>query len=78
MWQKEKNKLRRDFIFKDFKEAFAFMTEVAAVAQQLNHYPEWSDSYKKVSVRLCIHAAGHIITKRDYELAAGISAITAT
>ena len=50
MWQKEKNKLRRDFIFKDFKEAFAFMTEVAAVAQQLNHYPEWINSYNKVAL----------------------------
>jgi len=40
MWLEEKDKLRRNFIFKDFKEAFAFMAEIAAAAEKLNHHPE--------------------------------------
>jgi len=75
MWLKEKDKLRRNFIFKDFKEAFAFMTEVAAVAEQLNH-PEWTNTYHKVSITLCTHKVGPIITERDDKLAAANDAIT--
>ncbi|PIQ20450.1 MAG: pterin-4-alpha-carbinolamine dehydratase [Cytophagales bacterium CG18_big_fil_WC_8_21_14_2_50_42_9] len=77
MWLEERNKLRRDFIFKDFKAAFSFMTEVAAVAEKLNHHPDWCNSYNKVSITLCTHTAGDIITKQDYELATAIDHIAA-
>lgn len=77
MWLEEKDKLRRNFIFKDFKEAFAFMTEVAAAAEKLNHHPEWTNTYNKVSITLCTHEAGSIITERDYRLAAAIDVIAA-
>ena len=78
MWLEEKDKLRRNFIFKDFKEAFAFMAEVAAAAEKLNHHPEWTNSYNKVSITLYTHEAGSIITERDYRLAAAIDVIAAT
>ena len=78
MWLEEKDKLRRNFIFKDFKEAFAFMTEIAVAAEKLNHHPEWTNSYNKVSITLYTHEAGSIITERDYRLAAAIDVIAAT
>ena len=77
MWLTEENKLRRTFIFKDFKEAFAFMTEVAAIAEKQDHHPDWSNSYNKVSISLCTHSAQHTITEKDYALANAIDAIAA-
>jgi 4a-hydroxytetrahydrobiopterin dehydratase len=77
MWLTEENKLQRTFIFKDFKAAFAFMTEVAVVAEKQNHHPDWSNSYNKVSISLCTHSAQHTITEKDYALAAAIDAIAA-
>jgi 4a-hydroxytetrahydrobiopterin dehydratase len=47
--------LKRDFKFKDFSEAFAFMTRVALLAQAADHHPEWSNVYNKVSITLTTH-----------------------
>lgn len=68
-WIIEQGKLRKTFIFKNFKEAFGFMTSAALAAEAMNHHPEWSNVYKKVVVDLTTHEAGGI-TQLDFELAA--------
>ena len=67
-WTVENDKLRREYIFHDFSEAFGFMTEVALFAERTNHHPEWFNVYKKVLVHLTTHEAGGI-TQRDFALA---------
>ena len=67
--------LTRDFKFKDFSEAFAFMTRVALLAQSANHHPEWSNVYNKVSIRLTTHDADGVTTK-DVALAEAIDKLT--
>jgi 4a-hydroxytetrahydrobiopterin dehydratase len=69
MWKEEKNQLKRDFEFKDFIEAFAFMTRVAFIAEKMNHHPNWSNVYNKVSIALNTHDAGNIVTDKDRKLA---------
>ena len=68
-WHLEDGKLHRVFLFKDFVEAFGFMTRAAIHAEKMNHHPEWSNVYKRVEVYLVTHEAGGI-TQRDFELAA--------
>ena len=68
MWKEENNKLYRKFEFKDFSEAFAFMTRVALAAEKMNHHPEWTNVYNHVSVQLMTHDAGGI-TQSDVDLA---------
>src|SRR3989337_1453612 len=60
--------IRRQYVFKDFAQAFAFMTQVAIVAEKRNHHPEWSNVYNKVDVTLTTHAAEGV-TQRDIDLA---------
>lgn len=67
-WKIESDKLMREFMFKDFIEAFGFMSKVALLAQQANHHPEWSNVYNKVRIRLTTHDAGGI-THKDVDLA---------
>lgn len=69
MWKEENNQLKRIFEFKDFVEAFGFMTKVALHAEKLNHHPEWSNVYNKVTIVLTTHDAGNIVTEKDRELA---------
>lgn len=69
MWIEENNQLKRIFEFKDFVEAFGFMTKVALHAEKLNHHPEWSNVYNKVTIVLTTHDAGNIVTEKDRELA---------
>lgn len=75
MWQEKNNKLVCEFIFKDFVQAFAFMSEVAQVINIMDHHPEWSNMYNKVSISLCTHDAGDIITEKDQKLAEEIDNI---
>ncbi|MBW6498197.1 MAG: 4a-hydroxytetrahydrobiopterin dehydratase [Bacteroidales bacterium] len=75
MWKEENNQLVRRFEFKDFSEAFAFMTHVAFLAEKHNHHPEWKNVYNKVEIRLSTHDAGNRITEKDRELAKAIDAI---
>ncbi len=77
MWQEEDNKLKRSFTFRNFKEAFAFMTEVAEVAEKMDHHPWWANVYNKVDIALYTHDAGNTVTKRDHRLAAAIDEIAA-
>ena len=70
-WKLIDNQLVREFKFKDFIEAFGFMTKVALLAQQANHHPEWSNVYNKVKICLTTHDADGI-TQKDIDLALAI------
>ena len=72
MWKEENNQLCKTFVFKDFSEAFAFMTRVALIAEKMNHHPNWSNVYNTVTILLSTHDAGNIITDKDRQLAAAI------
>jgi 4a-hydroxytetrahydrobiopterin dehydratase len=72
MWKKENNKLKKTFKFKDFIEAFGFMTRVALIAQEMNHHPTWTNTYNTVSIELNTHDAGDIVTPLDHKLAKAI------
>ncbi|MGV8853521.1 MAG: 4a-hydroxytetrahydrobiopterin dehydratase [Devosia sp.] len=64
------------FKFKNFSEAFGFMSRVALAAEKAGHHPDWSNSYNVVTVRLSTHDAGGLSAK-DIELAQTIDAIVA-
>jgi len=72
MWNSSNNKLYRKFQFKDFSEAFAFMTRVAIEAEKLNHHPEWKNVWNTVEIWLSTHDAGDIVTEKDKQLAGKI------
>ena len=61
MWKEENNKLTKTYQFKDFIEAFGFMTRAAIVIEKHNHHPEWSNVYNRVEVSLCTHDAGCLL-----------------
>ncbi|MDX2301854.1 MAG: 4a-hydroxytetrahydrobiopterin dehydratase [Microscillaceae bacterium] len=72
MWQEEDNKLKKSFLFKNFVEAFGFMTQVAILAEKMDHHPWWSNVYNQVHIELNTHDAGNIITEKDRFLAQAI------
>lgn len=74
-WIEEDNKLKKTIQFKDFVEAFGFMSQVAIVAEKMNHHPNWSNVYNRVIIELNTHDAGDIVTDKDYQLAEAIDAI---
>jgi 4a-hydroxytetrahydrobiopterin dehydratase len=74
-WETTDNSLCATFKFKNFTRAFAFMTEVAFVAEKQNHHPNWSNVYNKVAFQLTTHDAGNTVTTKDYDLAKAIDAI---
>lgn len=76
-WKEENNALYRKFTFKDFSEAFAFMTRVALLAQQQDHHPRWTNVYNIVEIWLNTHDAGDVVTDRDRKLAEGIDTLSA-
>jgi 4a-hydroxytetrahydrobiopterin dehydratase len=69
MWIEDNNQLKRTFVFKDFTEAFAFMTRVAFLAEKHQHHPNWCNVWNKVEIHLCTHDAGDIVTEKDHALA---------
>ncbi len=75
MWKEENNQLKRSFEFKDFVEAFAFMTNVAFVAEKMNHHPNWFNVYNKVDITLFTHDANDSITEKDIKLSKEIDKI---
>jgi len=72
MWTEEDNKLKRTFEFKNFVEAFGFMTQVALIAEKMDHHPNLSNVYNTVIIQLNTHDKGNIVTDRDHQLAAAI------
>jgi len=66
--------IARTFVFKDFNEAFGFMSRAALVAEKHDHHPEWRNVYKTVEVVLSTHDAGGV-TVKDMELAKAMNAI---
>ncbi len=72
MWLEQNNQLYRAFTFKDFVEAFAFMTKVATLAEAHNHHPTWANTYNKVEIWLQTHDAGNVVTQKDEDLAEAI------
>ena len=75
MWQEKNNTIQHQFEFKDFVHAFAFMTRVAFAAEKMNHHPEWTNIWNKVSISLSTHDAGNIVTEKDRKLADTIDRI---
>jgi 4a-hydroxytetrahydrobiopterin dehydratase len=76
-WIEKENALQATFIFKDFSEAFAFMTRVALLAEKMDHHPEWLNVWNTVEITLRTHSAGNTITQKDRELAKAISLLLA-
>ena len=75
IWTEENNKLVTEITFEDFSQAWAFMTEVAILAERKNHHPEWTNVWNKVTISLSTHDAGGVITEKDRKLADGITKI---
>lgn len=75
MWEEKDNQLHRNFEFKNFSTAFAFMTQVAILAEKHNHHPYWTNVWNKVDIYLNTHDAGNVVTEKDYKLAADIDTL---
>lgn len=73
-YDEARDAITRRFGFKDFSEAFAFMTRVAMLAETADHHPEWSNVYNRVDILLTTHDAGGL-SERDIELAERIDAL---
>ncbi len=67
-WSVVHGKLHKEFAFENFVQAFGFMSSVALIAESLNHHPEWSNVYNKVTIDLNTHSAGGI-SDLDFEFA---------
>jgi 4a-hydroxytetrahydrobiopterin dehydratase len=75
MWEEKNNSLYRKFQFKNFSEAFAFMTRVALEAEKMDHHPLWKNVYNTVEIWLSTHSAGDIVTDKDKQLANKIDSL---
>ncbi|MBA3646932.1 MAG: 4a-hydroxytetrahydrobiopterin dehydratase [Chitinophagales bacterium] len=69
MWTEKDDQLQRVFEFRNFIEAFSFMTRVALIAEKMDHHPSWKNVYNKVEISLSTHDAGDKVTNKDRELA---------
>lgn len=76
-WKEVDNHLAKTFTFKDFSEAFAFMTRVALIAEKMDHHPTWTNTWNSVSFKLSTHDAGDKVTDRDRKLADAIDRLVA-
>lgn len=76
-WKLQDEKLHRELKFKNFVQAWGFMTQAAIVAEQMNHHPEWFNVYSKVIIDLTTHEAGGI-SQLDLELAKKMDQIAAS
>jgi 4a-hydroxytetrahydrobiopterin dehydratase len=75
MWKEENNQLKQSFEFKDFVQAFAFMTQVAFAAEKMGHHPNWTNAYNKVHISLFTHEAKDTVTEKDIKLSKVIDQI---
>jgi 4a-hydroxytetrahydrobiopterin dehydratase len=73
-YDEARDAITRQFVLKDFSEAFAFMTRVALLAEKADHHPEWSNVWNRVEILLTTHDAGGL-SHRDVEMAAAIDAL---
>ena len=73
-WELNNDRICKDFIFSDFKQAFAFMVQVALLCEKQNHHPDWSNSYNKVSIALTTHDHNGV-TYLDLQIAEAIETI---
>jgi len=74
-WVEQNNTLYKKIEFKNFSEAFAFMTRVAIEAEKMNHHPLWTNVYNKVEIWLNTHDAGDVVTEKDHQLSKKIDAL---
>jgi len=74
-WSYGQGKLHREFKFEDFVQAWGFMSSCALVAEAMNHHPDWSNVWNRVTVDLMTHDAGGV-TKNDLELAKRMNQIS--
>lgn len=65
LWKLSANAIERKFVFKDFSNAFSFMTAVAAIAEKLNHHPDWTNNYNTVIIKLNTNDLG-CLTELDF------------
>jgi 4a-hydroxytetrahydrobiopterin dehydratase len=75
MWTTIDGQLQREFEFKNFIEAFSFMTKVALLAERVNHHPEIRNIYNKVEIFICTHDEENTITEKDHHLAEKIDQV---
>jgi 4a-hydroxytetrahydrobiopterin dehydratase len=75
-WDVKRDAISRSFRFRDFQEAFAFMTRVALAAEKADHHPEWANVYNRVEIVLTTHDAQGL-TQRDVDLARSIDTAAA-
>lgn len=74
-WTVKEGKLHKEFQFDTFVTAFGFMTQLALIAESMNHHPEWFNVYNRVTIDLMTHDAGGI-SELDFELAARADALS--
>ena len=74
-WKEENDELTKTVEFNNFIEAFGFMTQVAIIAEKMNHHPSWHNVYNKVTIHLSTHDAGDVVTDKDRDLAKAIDDI---
>lgn len=75
MWTEKNNCLKKSFEFKDFIEAWSFMSKVALISEKMNHHPNWKNVYNRVDIELTTHDKNNSITEKDRELAKKIDAL---
>ena len=73
-YEPERDAIARSFTFRDFSEAFGFMTRVALFAEKADHHPEWSNVWNRVDILLTTHDAGGL-SQRDIAMAQAIDAL---
>ncbi len=73
-WSVKNGNIEAAFEFATFRDAIAFIVQIAIEAEVMNHHPEFHNSYNRVSFSFCTHDAGHKITDLDIETASRISA----
>ncbi|MEH6456955.1 MAG: 4a-hydroxytetrahydrobiopterin dehydratase [Cocleimonas sp.] len=76
-WKINKDKLNKTFVFKNFIQAFGFMTQVALIAERDDHHPEWFNVYKTVIIDLTTHEVDGI-SERDFTLAIAMDKVAET
>jgi 4a-hydroxytetrahydrobiopterin dehydratase len=75
MWTEENNQLKKTFLFRNFVEAFGFMSKVALIAEKMDHHPNWTNVYNKVTICLNTHDAGNVVTEKDRKLSIAIDKV---